>query len=360
MRIGVDDVNINESLGILYDSLFYNIVYFNRKAVETRLSSLTHEKTDVILYNYDLFRLKKNNPSPPDSLYPFFHYSEHFGCVLTKLLLEKTDFFGDAIQDFFQKLEDKRSLKRFVFAHYLHTFEGINMQKVLLAEGESVAKALTMLSQWIKIDHFYYMFYHFNQLVDELITYLKSLLIEIEKFHAKNKDKADIIHSFASPDTASQVKRVCKISDEVNLENQTYSVCYLAQYVIMRRSTKGKRPYAFALGCNFSDILFQSMNYGYITVYSVIKSFGNETKVDIIRELSKKEMTISQLSRKLHLSRSSIGRYVEDLVDEVAITRVKKVGADIYLRLNPEYLAQSKSVFVNYIDNILLELHANI
>ena len=111
MRIGVDDVNINESLGILYDSLFYNIVYFNRKAVETRLSSLTHEKTDVILYNYDLFRLKKNNPSPPDSLYPFFHYSEHFGCVLTKLLLEKTDFFGDAIQDFFQKLEDKRSLK---------------------------------------------------------------------------------------------------------------------------------------------------------------------------------------------------------------------------------------------------------
>ena len=92
----------------------------------------------------------------------------------------------------------------------------------------------------------------------------------------------------------------------------------------------------------------------------MIKSFGNETKVDIIRELSKKEMTISQLSRKLHLSRSSIGRYVEDLVDEVAITRVKKVGADIYLRLNPEYLAQSKSVFVNYIDNILLELHANI
>lgn len=360
MQIGVNNVNINESLGILYDSLFYNLVYFNRKAIETYLSSLTHKKTDAILYNYDSFRIKKSLPNPPDSLYPFFHYSEHFSCVLTKLVLEKTDFFGDSILDFFQKLEDKRSFKRYVFTHYLHTFEDINMQKVLLAEGESIAKALTLLSQSIKIDYFYYMFYHFNQLVEQLITYLKSLLIEVEKFHAKNKDKTDIIHTFISADTTSQVKRACMLDDEINLESQTYSVCYLAQYLIMKRSTKGEKPFAFLLGCNCSDVLYQAINYRYITIYSVIKSYGNDTKIDIIRELSKKEMTVSQLSRKLHLSRSSIGRYVEDLVDEVAIIRVKKVGADIYLRLNPDYFIQSKSAFINYVDTILFELRVNI
>ena len=353
-------MNINESLGILYDTLFYNVVYFNRKAVEARLSSLTHKKTDTILYNYDSFRIKKNLPNPPDSLYPFFHYSKHFHCVLTKLVLEKTDFFGDSISDFFQKLEDKRFFKQYVVTHYLHTFEDVNMQRVLLAEGESIAKALTLLSESIKIDYFYYMFYHFNQLADQLISYLKSLLIEVEKFHAKNKDKADIIHTFISADTTSQVKRACMIDDEINFENQTYSVCYLDQYLIMKRSTQGKKPFAFLLGCNYSDVLSQAIDYRYITIYSVIKSYGNDTKLDIMRELSKKEMTVSQLSRKLHLSRSSIGRYVEDLVEEVAITRVKKGGADIYLRLNPEYFIHSKTVFIDYVDNILLELRTNV
>ena len=302
----------------------------------------------------------KKLPNPPDSLYPFFHYSEHYYCVLTKLVLEKTEFFGDSISDFFQKLEDKRFFKQYVVTHYLHTFEDVNMQKVLLAEGESIAKALTLLSQSIKIDYFYYMFYHFNQLVDQLISYLKSLLIEVEKFHAKYKDKADIIYTFTSADTSSQVKQVCMIDNEVNLESQTYSVCYLNQYLIMRRSTKGKKPFSFVLGCDYSDVLFRAINYQYITIYSVIKSYGNDTKIEIIRELSKREMTISQLSRKLHLSRSSIGRYVEDLVEEVAVVRVKRVGADIYLRLNPEYFIQSKSAFINYVDNILLELRTNV
>ncbi|MFQ9798068.1 MAG: winged helix-turn-helix domain-containing protein [Clostridia bacterium] len=177
----------------------------------------------------------------------------------------------------------------------------------------------------------------------------------------RRRYKADIIHTFTSADTSSQVKRACMIDNEVNLESQTYSVCYLNQYhLIMRRSTKGKKPFSFVLGCDYSDVLFRAINYQYITIYSVIKSYGNDTKIEIIRELSKREMTISQLSRKLHLSRSSIGRYVEDLVEEVAVVRVKRVGADIYLRLNPEYFIQSKSAFINYVDNILLELRTNV
>ena len=169
----------------------------------------------------------------------------------------------------------------------------------------------------------------------------------------RRRYKADIIHTFISADTTSQVKRACMIDDEINFENQTYSVCYLDQYLIMKRSTQGKKPFAFLLGCNYSDVLSQAIDYRYITIYSVIKSYGNDTKIEIIRELSKREMTISQLSRKLHLSRSSIGRYV-------AVVRVKRVGADIYLRLNPEYFIQSKSAFINYVDNILLELRTNV
>lgn len=159
-----------------------------------------------------------------------------------------------------------------------------------------------------------------------MITYLQGLLIEVEKLHSQKKDTANIVHTFISADKSSQVKRACLIDEDIDFGVQTYSVCYLAQYLIISKSTKGEKPFAFLLGCDFSTILSQSIEYRYITIYSVMSCFENETKIDIIRELTKGDMTVSQLSRKLHLSRSSIGRYVEDLVNEVAITRVKKQG----------------------------------
>ena len=355
-------MHINESVGIFYDMIYYNLIYFNRKYIELKDYGFYYDR-DAFFINYDTLRRARNHLDPPPQLFPFFCFYNDRPCVMTEFLQDAFDFFHDTIDSFLAKLSDKASFKRFVYSYYLSDFlEQLSLDEVLRRDGESIGKALALLSKRIDIEQFTYMFYHFNEVINSLVTYLNQLKPFIEAFHSTQKNKIQVVQDFISEDNQVMVRKCWpdRMDDLVHFESQTYSVSLLNKYLIVRQRSADKNKHAFLLGYDCCSLLSQIVNYRYITIYSVIKSYGNDTKLEIIRELSKKEMTISQLSRKLHLSRSSIGRYVEDLVEEVAIVRVKKVGADIYLRLNPEYFIQSKSAFINYVDNILLELRTNV
>ncbi len=355
-------MHINESIGIFYDMIYYNLIYFNRKSLELKYPGLNYDR-EAFFINYDTLRRARNHLDPPPQFFPFFCFYNDKPCVMSEFFQDAFDFFHDTIDSFLAKLSDKASFKRFVYSYYLSDFlEQLSLDEVLRRDGESIGKALALLSKRIDIEQFTYMFYHFNEVINSLVTYLNQLKPFIEAFHSTQKNKIQVVQDFISEDNQAMVRKCCpdRMDDLVHFESQTYSVSLLNKYLIVRQKCADKNKHAFLLGYDCCSLLSQIVNYRYITIYSVIKSYGNDTKLEIIRELSKKEMTISQLSRKLHLSRSSIGRYVEDLVEEVAIVRVKKVGADIYLRLNPEYFIQSKSAFINYVDTILFELCANI
>ena len=103
------------------------------------------------------------------------------------------------------------------------------------------------------------------------------------------------------------------------------------------------------------QILQQTVDYSFMTIESIMKSFGHTVKLDIIKELFKRDLTISQLSRALHVSRSSIGRYVDDLLEELTLTRIRKIGPEIYLHLNMEYIKRAKTIFNDFIDQLTLE-----
>ena len=342
--------------------IYYNLIYFNRKYIELKDYGFYYDR-DAFFINYDTLRRARNHLDPPPQLFPFFCFYNDRPCVMTEFLQDAFDFFHDTIDSFLAKLSDKASFKRFVYSYYLSDFlEQLSLDEVLRRDGESIGKALALLSKRIDIEQFTYMFYHFNEVINSLVTYLNQLKPFIEAFHSTQKNKIQVVQDFISEDNQAMVRKCCpdRMDDLVHFESQTYSVSLLNKYLIVRQKCADKNKHAFLLGYDCCSLLSQIVNYRYITIYSVIKSYGNDTKLEIIRELSKKEMTISQLSRKLHLSRSSIGRYVEDLVEEVAVVRVKRVGADIYLRLNPEYFIQSKSAFINYVDNILLELRTNV
>ena len=342
--------------------IYYNLIYFNRKYIELKDYGFYYDR-DAFFINYDTLRRARNHLDPPPQLFPFFCFYNDRPCVMTEFLQDAFDFFHDTIDSFLAKLSDKASFKRFVYSYYLSDFlEQLSLDEVLRRDGESIGKALALLSKRIDIEQFTYMFYHFNEVINSLVTYLNQLKPFIEAFHSTQKNKIQVVQDFISEDNQAMVRKCCpdRMDDLVHFESQTYSVSLLNKYLIVRQRSADKNKHAFLLGYDCCSLLSQIVNYRYITIYSVIKSYGNDTKLEIIRELSKKEMTISQLSRKLHLSRSSIGRYVEDLVEEVAVVRVKRVGADIYLRLNPEYFIQSKSAFINYVDNILLELRTNV
>lgn len=356
----MDNVNINESLGILFDSIFYTCIHFCKKEVVFRFQTLVQQNEDTILYHYNTFRDSKQSIDPPASLFSLFYYDKSGSCVLMDYFITHIDFFQDSVEDFLQKISNKRDFKVYVFEYYFAKYKDtIDMDKLLHLDGETVAKALALISETVDITSFIYMIYHFSDLVNELANYINELIPLIKAYHKKNRSHIDeVVKAFINNETLQLKKRFVG-DDFVNLTKQTYSVSLLARYIIVKRTTNGHHPYAFLLGCESIALLSQAIDYRYVTIESTIKTFGNELKLEILKELSSQDRTISQLSRILHIARSSIGHCIDDLLHEVAIIKVKKSGVEIYYRLNAKYFYRAQKTFACFIDELMLALQKN-
>ena len=73
MWIGVDNVNINETVGVIRDAIFYCSAYFKRKTVLSDPPINIDE--NVQLFHYDSLRTIPQVPDPPDCLFPLFYYN---------------------------------------------------------------------------------------------------------------------------------------------------------------------------------------------------------------------------------------------------------------------------------------------
>ena len=145
----------------------------------------------------------------------------------------------------------------------------------------------------------------------------------------------------------------CDEEDTIKLENQMYSMCYLNQYIIARYP-RGNN-FIFILGCDWNITISQALDYSHVTMQSVMSALGHPVKVEIINELSKKDLTISQLARILQLARTSITRYIDDLLDELVIVKARKYGAEIYYHLNSTYLRYAKATFDNFLEQKIID-----
>lgn len=346
-------MNYLESPGIVYDMLFYTTVFFSRHNVECNIQQYTEIKD--ILYHYDTIRRAKHVLDPPSVLYPLFFYNGKTPCIMTDYFQDTYNFYADSPEDFINGLKNKPRFKRFVLTKLLCGCS-VDVDDVLQNKGEAISDAIIALSKHMDISSLSYFFYHFSGLVDTLIEFLTALLPIIRAYHKKCEQIAKkSIDTFTSEELRSVALKSCsKITNEFfNFQAQRYSVCYLSQYVIMYQCDNTN--YTFLLGCDCCVILQQTVDYSFMTIESIMKSFGHTVKLDIIKELFKRDLTISQLSRALHVSRSSIGRYVDDLLEELTLTRIRKIGPEIYLHLNMEYIKRAKTIFNDFIDQLTLE-----
>ena len=349
-------MNINESVGVIHDAIFYTIAYFNRKTLAADPAINIDEH--IQLCHYDRLRTTVRVPDPPDRLFPLFYYNGRRSCVMTAYFNKNFDYFNDTVDDFYFKLLDKSKFKKFAMNYYFRTeFNDRELQKLCLSDGETVLKAATILSEIVDIKYYTDFFYHFSDLIDAAIEFFTNLLPFIQAYHSHHKtETAEILDRFISVDNQRLVRKSLIKDDEddnINLENQVYTVCYLNQYIVASYCTNHK--YIFILGSDWPVLISQALDYHHVSMQSIMNSLGHSTKVEIVNELRKKDMTISQLARALQLARTSISRYVEDLLDELVIVKSRKSGPEIYYRLNVTYLRYAKDTFNQFLDQVILD-----
>lgn len=350
-------MNINETVGIIHDAIFYGVAFFNRKSLAMH-PDLIGIDDRFRFFHYNNLRSTTRVPDPPDCLLPLFYYNNHRCSVLTAYFGKHFNYFSDTIADFYSMIRDKSRFRKFVMDYYFRDdFNDKELQKLCLSEGETVLRAAETLSKIIEIKYHSTLFYHFNEMVDTAIEFFTQLFPFIQTYHSKRKaETAEALDKFILLDNQRLVRKSLIKNDEdciVNLENQVYTVCYLNPYIIA--SFRIDRKYIFILGIDWSMMISKSLKYTHVTMLSIMNSLGHPTKVEIVNELRKKDMTISQLARALHLARTSISRYVEDLLDELVIVKSRKSGSEIYYRLNSTYLRYAKNTFDQFLDQTILD-----
>ena len=350
-------MKINEAVGIIRDAFFYGVAFFNKKTLDRDPASFNIDES-IRLYHYNNFRTTSRVPNPPECLFPLFYTDGRKCCVLTAYFDKYFDYFNDTIESFYSMLLNKSQLKKFVMAFYFDNhFNEKELQKLCLSEGETVLKAATILSEIVDIKYYTEMFYHFSRLVDATIEFFHQLIPLIQAYHSKRKtETADTLQNFISVDNQRFVRKSLIKNDKgdsIKLENQVYTVCYLNQYIVAYYCPNIK--YIFVLGIDWHMLISQVLDYHHVTMQSIMTSLGHPTKVEIVNELRKGDMTISQLARALSLARTSISRYIEDLLDELVIIKARKSGAEIYYRLNATYLQHAKNTFIQFLDQAILD-----
>lgn len=338
-------MKFNPVPGIIYDAIVYNIFYFCKDTFYKNVRQYVENNQDVFFY-YNKFCALKPLPIPDETFYPFFFIDGATPCILSKCFIKQFDFYKGSYEDFLSILNDKRQFKREVAYYYLEQYrQEIDIEKVIEGNPLAITEAVVLLRShrsYMKV--FAHLFHEFDSIIDGLIEYLKNLFSVLERFHTKHKKEVDeALNKFLDPQIIDVYKRKNRIDKSVNMSEQEFSVVLLHPSVIIHNYRENVYFHILATGAY--KCMARLPVYRNITEYSLIRVFSNEMTFDIIKRLSKGDLTISMLSQQLHISRTTVDRLVNELYSEFAVYISRSVGKEKYYEIDPNFFLVAKEKF---------------
>jgi len=347
-------MQINHHLGVVYDSIFSTVIFFNQENTASFLKVYAKHESDIF-ENYYEFR-DKIVINPPESLYPFFYFDGKIPCVVRNYLDKYFDFFNGTTQSFIKLFQDKPRLKRFVYFYYLEPLrKDINIEAVIKGDPESTAMAVALLSS-IHTDYpkqIHNLFYKFDELIDELTAYFKQITHKVNLFHAKKKNLYEnIINDFLHSEHINFISKNVYPDKKIDLRKQMFTISFFNRTIV--KTSAVNNQISLLIGDKCSGVLTIYAKYDHITDSSASLIFSNDIMKSIILELKKGEKSITQLSHLINYSRPTIDKFIGLLFDELAVKVSRKSGNEVYYEINYPYFIAAKTVVDEIFDNILI------
>lgn len=350
----------HEVPGVIYDVIYYNIVYFNKERIYERLKPYSEKDSEIFEYYYK-FRKRNYSITPPDDFYPFFYVSQQEQSFITEYFRKNFKLDTGSYDSFFSILKNKSFMKRQLIFHFFeHLQDQINLDQLVKGQTDQVALAMIHLrNHGTKMRSFIRVFLDFNTLVDELIAYLNKLTQQVILFHDKYKSIYDAtISNFCKKEVFNKYIKMIGMESAKSSE-VVYSVCLFHPYIVLSQFC-GDKISGILLGCSYS--VFSRCLSGYlgnqgvpthVNYRSIAYILSNKTLEDIVIALNVEDLTITQLSVKLYISRSTVDRMIGFLYDELAIISSRKTGTERYYRVNPNFFIAGKESISCRIDTLM-------
>lgn len=344
-------MKFDDRMGIMYDTLFYGVIYFNQAKVKDLFENIYSSTEDFFQY-FD--KVKKDIPDIPTLLYPFFFTDCSRMSFLIQYMYDSFDLFSETFSDYINKLECDSAIKRLFLLHYIsdellvdQCFETSNFFPLIPAIIDSDYEDQLKLGVINVIAKFDIAF-------SLLISILKTIHSTIEELHGNMYDNSlSLINEYNTPRFEMILRNYCEIPNGVSLKKQIVSISYLHISLLFYHFIDSR--YAFILGCipNAFDLFTTKiMNYNYLNVEDVFLALSHPIKREIIENLMKRDYTATQLSELINASRQSINLQLLWLHDFKFIVISKKIKTEKYYTLNYEFLNRAQSLVNEYLQKI--------
>ncbi len=344
----------------LYDAIFYAEIYFCRTMCTNTLSSITEDQEEMYSSYTDFF--EKYKVIPDKSIYPFFYYNGKRPCPLSDFCDKNLSYFATSHTNIRAYLcSNPLDFQYFIISYYFEQIPNADMDKILDGDAEAIANGLMHLCKTYDLEDSYMetyteLFYHFENVVEELIRYLDNVMFYMVKYH-KNRladSHRTLQELFIDDIKVSQFKKAHSLEENLRLESQTYSICYMNPYITMYQGKEN--GYIFIFGNRMLDHIGGYVQYAYINPRRAMELLGHNYTMEILKVLDRGDTTVSQLSRIFNISRTSILRIVHSLEEELILTSYKE-GWERYYRLNYDYLLYAKQKINLYLDKLIKIKH---
>jgi len=351
-------MKINHETGIIFDAFAYATNYFNMDKVRTFHKTFVKNEDDIFENYYDFKKALGIEPS--ENIYLFFIYNPIKPNVIMRYLFKLFPDYNITILSMFEEINNKDKLKRFVHRHILEPYKSeVNIEGVIKGDLESVATAIALLSS----DYREYpllvkaLFCDFDELVDELITYLQFIIPRLAQFYRverKNTFKG-VIADFIKSEIAEEVQNKFLISKKLNLKKQTFAVSFFRSFVVAAPDDRHlSKASTILIGDKSNKLTGWYSNFRHITKESVASIFTHKIKNDIIDQLvNNGEMTVVQLNEITLYDISEIIQCIKMLQDEKVVEITRKDEDGFVYKINYPYFRAALPIMKKVFDDIL-------
>jgi DNA-binding transcriptional ArsR family regulator len=344
--------------GIVLDTLAYTMFCFNQTLIlqQGKLSALSNEMINDTFHNFDRFRTGKRKLSPPDELFSMFCVTsesmQHY--LMLEYFLQTYDFETCDTEAFFDSMTAE-SFRAFCYSYYLEdTRADFSVESVLAGDTKSCVSMIALFDDMGKNRLFFIDFIcSFDALAATLITYLRACYAKMRAFHSE----LESLKEKSIEDCVFYEHNIEKLYDVHREENadEVFSICLIDQFTILLKSLHNGTD-VFLIGSAFKEGMDRWKNYIDFSMLTVCKALGNDVSYEIVSELRNGEKTVSQLTKSLFLSRSTVDRYLMSLLKQRAICESRKIGVEIYYKLDPDFFRMAKGCLINEIQSILNDI----
>lgn len=336
-----------DKVGMVYDTIYYGIIYFNMPNLKIiaekspRLSQVDYFESYEQLF-----------PKPyalDASLRPFFYYRDASPSFLSNWFQQSQASFREGLTAF----TDTFSTKEFADAFSAFC---LTMAEVEQPASVTHQQAASLLSKSDLFPHLkqemLHVLHDFERSLSLLRETMQTVYQAVQSYHESNPDALRRTQSFLSnPSVLKTMARMFRTSGEL-ITQSAFSICYLNPVLLLPKQINEQNGMVLLFGDRYDSLSAVESRLKKLSPEKIFQSMGSAEKFEIIETLHKHgEMTVSQLSRILHISKSAVSRYMIDLNESLIVKISHCRGNEVYYMVNLEFMEYAKKVIDEYFNH---------